>query len=95
MKITRTKIKGVEYPMWGGFYALEKFELITGVSSENVNANLTNSVTFIWCTLWAGAKMEEEELTLSLEDFKSMVNEDMSILTNIRTQQVTEQKKTK
>ncbi len=94
-KIQKVKIKGVEYPMWGGFYALEKFEQTTGVSSEKVGDNLTNSVVFIWCSLWAGAKMEEKEFSLTLDDFKAMVNEDISILAELRAQQTVEQKKTK
>lgn len=91
-KINKIEIKGIKYPAWGGFYAQEKFEQLTGESAERVTATITNSVTFLWCTLWAGSKMEEEKLKLSLDEFKAMVNEDAGILVDIRKQQLAQAK---
>ena len=79
-KIKYLTIDGKKYPLWGGFYALEKFELTTGLSSEQVTSTVTNSVVFTWCSMWAGAKMEEKDLGMTLDQFKAEVNKDMSIL---------------
>jgi hypothetical protein len=79
-KIKYLTIEGKQYPLWGGFYALEKFELTTGLSSEHVTSTVTNSVVFTWCSMWAGAKMEENDLEMTLDKFKAEVNKDMSIL---------------
>lgn len=79
-KIKYLTIDGKKYPLWGGFYALEKFELTTGLSSEQVTSTVTNSVVFTWCSMWAGAKMEEKDLRMTLDQFKEEVNKDMSIL---------------
>lgn len=80
-KIKYLEINGVKYPLWGGFYALEKFELTTGLSSEHVTSTVTNSVVFTWCSMWAGAKMDnDQELKMTLDEFKAEVNKDMSIL---------------
>ncbi|MBL4828469.1 MAG: hypothetical protein JKY55_01030 [Aliivibrio sp.] len=91
-KIKSIEIKGKKYSVWGGYYALEKFELITGLGADKVTSNVTCSVTFTWCSMWAGAKMQEEEFEVSLDDFKAMVNEDMSILTQAKEEEADSKK---
>jgi hypothetical protein len=94
-KINYLTIEGKQYPLWGGFYALEKFELTTGLSSEHVTSTVTNSVVFTWCSMWAGAKMEENELEMTLAEFKAEVNKDMSILLRAKGDKEEETKNSK
>jgi hypothetical protein len=85
-KIKYVEIKGKKYPIWGGFYALEKFELLTGESSDHIFRTLTNRVVFIWCCMWGGSKMLEEECKINLEEFKELVNGDMGIFIDLQNQ---------
>ena len=79
-KLKNIEIKGKSYPVWGGFYAIEQFELLTGLSGAMIMSSVTSNVVFTWCSMWAGAKMQEVEFKLTLDEFKAMINEAPEIL---------------